>query len=51
MRFFLTGMALLLASVSASAQTREQHVKWCTDPDSAPDLRIGECTALIQSGK
>lgn len=42
---------ILLVPAPAPAQTRDQHAKWCTSPDSSPDLRIGACTALIQAGQ
>lgn len=38
-------------ATSASAQTQQQ-LNWCKGNDGAtPDLRIGGCTAVIQSGK
>jgi tetratricopeptide (TPR) repeat protein len=40
-----------LAALPAGAQTQQQ-IDWCNGKDgAAPDLVIGGCTALIQSGK
>jgi tetratricopeptide (TPR) repeat protein len=44
-------MILCLSGLSAFAQ-RAQDVEWCNGKgDASPDLQIGACTALIQSGK
>jgi hypothetical protein len=41
----------LWQATPASAQSKEQ-LNWCLGKDGAtPDLRIGGCTAVIQSGK
>ena len=49
-------MALLGVSACLSGQTRDENWKHCTDystyeNDLNPDLQIGACTALIQSGQ
>jgi len=49
MRRILIGLALALAALPASAQTRDELWEHCEDDN--PDLSIGGCTALIQSGQ
>jgi tetratricopeptide (TPR) repeat protein len=55
MRRILIGLALVLVALPAPAwaQTRDENVARCVSaPDPAsPDLKIGACTALLQSGQ
>jgi tetratricopeptide (TPR) repeat protein len=53
MRRILIGLALVLVALPAWAQTRDENVARCTaaaDPTNV-DLKIGACTALLQSGQ
>jgi len=43
------GLVLVLIAFPAWAQSREENVSRCMDDN--PDLSIGGCTALIQSGQ
>jgi tetratricopeptide (TPR) repeat protein len=47
-RIFIV-LTFVLAAFPAWAQTREENVNHCMDDN--PDLSIGGCTALIQSGQ
>src|SRR5665213_1674880 len=49
MRLILIGLALTLAALPAWAQTLHENAVRCEGSD--PNLRIGGCTALIQSGQ
>jgi tetratricopeptide (TPR) repeat protein len=49
MRGILIGLVLMLATLPASAQSREEYWARCATAD--PDVRIAGCTALIRSGK
>jgi tetratricopeptide (TPR) repeat protein len=42
---------LLLLPAAVGAQTRDENWSRCGDPNGNPDLVIGACTALIQSGR
>ncbi len=44
---------VLLAGFAAGAQADdfETNKQWCVDSDADPDLRIGGCTWLLQSGR
>src|SRR5579864_7047745 len=49
--FAMLFVALIAATVPAAAQTKEQ-IDWCNGKNEAtPDLQIGGCTAIIQSGR
>lgn len=45
-------LVLAVAAPAAEAQTQEQ-IDWCVNEGNRffPDLRIGGCTAVIQSGR
>jgi tetratricopeptide (TPR) repeat protein len=43
-------VAVLCLASPGFAQTRDEHWKRCADSSVEPDLGIGACTALIQSG-
>jgi tetratricopeptide (TPR) repeat protein len=49
MRRIAIGLILVALALPASAQTREESVAQCASNDL--DLKIGGCTALIQSGQ
>jgi tetratricopeptide (TPR) repeat protein len=49
MREMLIGLVLLIGALPAAAQSRDENWSRCSTPD--PNIRIGGCTALIQSGK
>ncbi|HTC17982.1 MAG TPA: tetratricopeptide repeat protein [Stellaceae bacterium] len=49
MRRISIGLILMLLAAPAAAQTREENVAQCASNDL--DIKIGGCTALIQSGQ
>ncbi len=49
MRTILIALTFALIALPAWAQTRDQNIARCVGKD--PDLSIGACTALIQSGR
>lgn len=44
-------LSVLFLASPGSAQTRDEHWTRCSNPKVEPDLGIGACTALIQSGQ